>query len=139
MPCAAACSAKAETPSASPLRLPASQVLKLTVITSARLFSMMYTSDKSIPSVVLVDAETTRSTVALGATAPDQVESRVASSSSPPPKSPGSGPSRTTVKLPQQTPKAFEERKSPTSSPPLNKLLRPITPIVTPLPVGPAL
>ena len=66
---------------------------KLSVITSHWLWSMMYTSERSTPSVVLVEAETIKLTNALGgAIAADQVVSKVASASSSPPKSPGSGP-----------------------------------------------
>ena len=67
---------------------------KLSVITSAILFSRMKTSERSIPSAVLVEAETTKSGRAPGATAPDQVESSVASASWALPRSPGSGPFR---------------------------------------------
>ena len=70
----------------------ASHAPKLSVITSVRLLSMMYSSDRSTPSVVLVEAETTKLIVALVAMAPDQVTSSVASTCSPRLKNPGSGP-----------------------------------------------
>src|SRR5271168_5433572 len=96
MPCAAACSAKLEIPAASSLVASPSQVPKLSLMTSAKLLSMMYNSDKSTPSVVMVDWETTSATHAVGATDPAQVVSKTASLSSSPPRSPGSGPFRMT-------------------------------------------
>src|SRR5215469_7043987 len=78
MPCAAACSASALMPARSACVVPASQLLKLSVMMSPRLLSTMYSSDRSTPSVVSVVAETTSRIFAPCATAPDQVVSRKA-------------------------------------------------------------
>ena len=62
--------------------------------------------------MVLVVAETTKSILAAGATAPDQLESSVASSSSVPPKSPGSGHVENNVETaPRRVKHPGEERK----------------------------
>jgi hypothetical protein len=65
-------------------------------MTSARLWSTMYWAERSTPSVLSVDAETTNLTVAALAIAPDHSQSRSASPSSSAPWSPGSVPLTTT-------------------------------------------
>ncbi len=56
----------------------------------------MYSAERSIPCDAGVDAETTKSTVAPGATAPDHSTSRSASPSSPIEVIPGSSPFKMT-------------------------------------------
>ena len=50
-----------------------------------------------MPSVVVVEDETIRSILLSGASAPAQLISSTASASSPPPRSPGSGPFNMTL------------------------------------------
>src|ERR1700733_7298274 len=71
MPCAAACSANPFVKASCASEASNSQLPKLSVMMSARLFSTMYSSDRSTPSVLLVVAETTKSTLAPAAIAPD--------------------------------------------------------------------
>src|SRR3984893_9037905 len=82
IPSAAACDASDETVFASVCVNCASQDPKLSVITSARLLSMIYISDKSTPSAVFVVFETTNFTAAPGAIAEDHSLSKSASSRS---------------------------------------------------------
>src|SRR5208282_1860948 len=87
-------------------------------------------SERSTPSVVSVDWETTNWTAAPGATAPAQLESKTASTSSLPPRLPGSGPSRMTFTEP---PTSKMERKLLISE--ILIFDRPMTPIAIPLPL----
>src|ERR1700689_5638265 len=76
-----------------------SQEPKLVLITGARFRRTIYWAERSTPSLAVVDAETTKVTAALGATAPDHDTSRTASSSSSVEKIPGFGPLTSTVGL----------------------------------------
>src|SRR5258708_25345974 len=62
IPCAADCSASPEANANCALEAKSSQLLKLSVMISLRLLSTMYSSERSMPSVVLVEPETTKST-----------------------------------------------------------------------------
>src|SRR3984957_18510039 len=77
----------------------ASQEPKLVLITGAKFLLTMYCAERSTPSLAVVDAETTKVTAALGATAPDHDTSSTASSSSSDEKIPGFGPLTSTVGL----------------------------------------
>src|SRR6267378_8461536 len=95
IPCAAACSQRLLKKAFPADVNPASQAPKLRLITSAELLSITYSDDRSIPDDVSVSSDTTKSTFAPGATAPDHSTSKSASPSSFP--IPGSGPFNTTV------------------------------------------
>src|SRR5579862_7383072 len=91
----------------------ASQRPKLVLMTGARFLSTIYCAERSTPSVVLVDLETTNLIVAFRAIAPDHSTSRSASVSSFSSNMPGSGPLRITCGLLAGKPK--DERNCMTS------------------------
>src|SRR5450432_3404456 len=93
IPCAAACCQRLLKNAFSAAPRKASQAPKLTVIMGARLLSIMYADERSTPSVVAVEALTTTSIFAFGAIAPAHSVSSEASTESPEPLKPGSGPS----------------------------------------------
>ena len=113
---------------------PSSQSPKLSLITGARLLFTMYTAERSTPSVVSVDSETTRLIFAFLATAPDHSTSISASASSYALGIPGSVPSRVTCGSLGGRPKRL--RKSRTSWSLI--LDRPTMAIFSPLPSVPA-
>ena len=77
---------------------------KLVLITSVRLLLTMYCAERSTPSVLPVDAETTNLTLAPFATPPDHSQSRSASPSSSDPRSPGSVPFTMTCAMVLESP-----------------------------------
>src|ERR1041385_9518134 len=111
-----------------------SQNPKLELSTGARLLVTTYISDRIEPSVVLVLFDTTKSIVALLATAPDHSTSRSASPSSSGLTMPGSVPFR--MMFGGLGGRPFIERKVATS---LGlRLLRPTIAMVCPVPSRPS-
>src|ERR1039458_10677830 len=90
----------------------ASQHPKLVLMTAARLWLTMYCAERSTPSELWVDAETTKSMVAWGATAPDHCTSRSASANSSAEIIPGSEPLTTIVGLFAGRPKVWRNVRS---------------------------